>query len=155
VVDEVDGERYVDTIEWFMIKGTSIRSKHEFPPIRCCHTLAMNKEAFNCEELVYVSDTATESHYPLDDGRNRDAQIAGRIEIDMSFLITGKIIKPERPEKGKQGVPHYKVEFDLVPIVEGRSLRYEARYPPGAGKKGKVLKFGQISLAAAFRPGTT
>ncbi len=47
----------------------------------------------------------------------------------------------------------YVVEYDLVAIVEGRNLRYEARYP-AAGGTGKVQKASQISIASAFKPGT-
>jgi hypothetical protein len=52
----------------------------------------------------------------------------------------------------KRGKSHYKVEHDLVVIVEGRNPHYEARYP--ANHLGKVQKTGQISIAAAFKPGT-
>jgi len=47
---------------------------------------------------------------------------------------------------------YYKVYYDLYAIFEDRNLRYEARYP--ANESGKVQKAGQISIAAAFRPGT-
>ena len=60
---------------------------------------------------------------------------------------------PTPGENGmSQGKVHYKVDYDLYAIVEGRNLRYEARYP--ANESGKVQKAGQISIAAAFRPGT-
>ena len=52
----------------------------------------------------------------------------------------------------RRGKVHYKVEYDLVAIVEGRNLRYEARYP--ANHFGKVQRTGQICIAAAFKPGT-
>lgn len=54
--------------------------------------------------------------------------------------------------EGTKGQVHYEITYDLVVTVEGRNLRYEARYP--AGSRGKVLKTGQISIASAFRPGT-
>jgi len=77
-------------------------------------------------------------------------QVAGKIISDMTWLRDKKIIKPQNPEPGKDGVPYFKVEYELAAIVEGRNLRYEARYPAG----GKVQKSQQISIAAAFRPGT-
>jgi hypothetical protein len=58
------------------------------------------------------------------------------------------------------------VEYDLVVIVEGRNLRYEARWPPmdhhdeirkrkRAGKSSfVVLETAQVSIASAFQPGT-
>lgn len=81
-----------------------------------------------------------------------DAQIAGRIIVDMTFLRDKGIIKPVYAKNGKEGVEHYRVEYELVAIVAGRALRYEARYP--AGEEGKVLGRGQFCIAAAFREGT-
>ncbi|KAB8293932.1 hypothetical protein EYC80_009405 [Monilinia laxa] len=149
---ELDGERYVPTIDYFMIKGKPVRSNHQFEPFLTYHTFAIDEQQFLCEELLYVSDTATESHYSRKSIKNADAQIAGRIIVDMTFLRERGIIKPVDPDDGKKGVKHYKVEFELVAIVEGRALRYEARYP--AGEDGKVLGKGQFCIAAAFKEGT-
>jgi len=55
---------------------------------------------------------------------------------------------PVDEEGDVRGRAHYLVSYDLVPIVEGRNLRYETR----AG--GKVQGTGQISIATALRPGT-
>jgi hypothetical protein len=68
----------------------------------------------------------------------------------MTFLKDEGIIQPTYPERGLKGKPHYKVEFELVMIIDGRNLRYEARYPAGGEVKGR----GQICIAAAFEPGT-
>ncbi len=68
----------------------------------------------------------------------------------MTFLKTQHIIQPVDPEPGTKGKRHYKVQFELVMIINGRNLRYEARYPAG----GQVQESGQISIAAAFHPGT-
>ena len=38
---------------------------------------------------------------------------------------------------------YFKVEYELATIVEGRNLRYEARYPAG----GKVQKSQQVQLS--------
>jgi len=85
-----------------------------------------------------------------------DAQIAGKIIVDMTRLRDEGIILPIFPvpdeDREMRGKVHYKVEYDLVAIVEGRNLRYEARYP--ANHLGQVQKTGQISIAAAFKPGT-
>jgi hypothetical protein len=70
----------------------------------------------------------------------------------MTFLRDKGIITPVYPEEGKDGKEHYRVEYELVAKVEGRALRYEARYPAGEG--GKVRGHGQFSIAAAFREGT-
>jgi hypothetical protein len=68
----------------------------------------------------------------------------------MSFLVRDDII--QRVGGGSQGKRHYRVEFELVMIIHGRSLRYEARWPIGEG--GQVRAGGQICIAAAFLPGT-
>ena len=44
--------------------------------------------------------------------------------------------------------PYYKIHFDLVMIVNGRDLRYEARYNDHRVGEGR-----QMSIAAAFEPG--
>jgi hypothetical protein len=143
-----------------------------------------------CEELLYVSDTARESHYTLASPKNKgmppfclgrlhsntraaDAQIAGKIVTDMTFLRNkglATIIYPKSDASGvTRGHPHYRVEYDLVVIVEGRNMRYEARWPPmesmdddQVAKKRKrsgqykfeVLQTAQVSIASAFQPGT-
>ena len=70
----------------------------------------------------------------------------------MTFLRDDGTIQPIYPEPGKKGMPHYKVDYELVALVQGRNLRYEARYP--VGSEGRVRQSGQISVAAAFLPGT-
>ncbi|TGO22612.1 hypothetical protein BPAE_0161g00170 [Botrytis paeoniae] len=149
---ELDGEKYVATIDYFMIKGKPIRPDHQFSPFPTYHTFPTDEKKFLCEEILYVSDTATESHYSRKNLKNADAQIAGRIIVDMTFLRDKGIITPVYPEEGMGGKEHYRVEYELVAKVEGRALRYEARYPAGEG--GQVRCEGQFSIAAAFREGT-
>jgi hypothetical protein len=79
-----------------------------------------------------------------------EAEIAGEISADMTFLVTDGLIQPIEPEPGYAGKLHYRIEFELVMIVDGRNMRYEARWPKG----GEARSGGQISIAAAFRPGT-
>ena len=69
----------------------------------------------------------------------------------MTFLRTEGRIQPTLPEDGS-GRKYYKVQFELVMIVDGRNLRYEARWPIGEGAQ--VQKKGQTCIAAAFVPGT-
>lgn len=70
----------------------------------------------------------------------------------MTFLKTEKLIKPVELEKGSKTRKHYKVEFQLNLIIEGRNLKFEAVWP--IGEEGKTRAEGQVSIAAAFRPGT-
>ena len=92
------------------------------------------------------------------------AELAGSIEVDMSFLRDLNYIQPTEPSQssahyGKKNKNYYLVEFDLVMILDGRNLRYEARWPPKEqlekfGQAQRVQASGQICVAAAFRPGT-
>jgi hypothetical protein len=74
-------------------------------------------------------------------------QLAGKIVVDMTDL------KDREIKLTQQGTKRfYKVEYELVAIVEGRNLRYEARYPIGANARRRGPT-GQTSIAAAFKPG--
>jgi hypothetical protein len=68
----------------------------------------------------------------------------------MTELVRAGMFPLITPEPGVQGKPHYKVEFELVMIVNGRNLRYEARWP----KNGQARGTAQVCIAAAFKPGT-
>jgi hypothetical protein len=70
----------------------------------------------------------------------------------MTFLRDQGIIQPVDPEPGTIGKRHYKVGIELVMIIDGRNLRYEARWP--IGRDSSVQERGQICIAAAFEPGT-
>lgn len=149
--DPLDGKKYVKyTIDWLVKKGEEIPPHREYP-ISVLHTFPVKPgHDFLCEEKLYVSDTSTESHYRIGHPKNKGAEIAGVIVADMTFLKTNNIIAPVEPEEGDRAKRHYKVEYELVMIVNGRNMRYEARYPAG----GAVQQKGQISIAAAFVPGT-
>lgn len=80
-------------------------------------------------------------------------EVAGRIVADMTFLKDQGHIHPVNPEPGlKSGSRHYRVDFDLVMKIEGRNIRFEARYP--SGPEGQIQASGRFSIAAAFVPGT-
>lgn len=72
----------------------------------------------------------------------------------MTFLKTQNHIQPTEPLYDERGSPigkrHYKVEYEVVMIVDGRNLTFEARWPIG----GATQTSTQISIAAAFVPGT-
>ncbi len=81
----------------------------------------------------------------------------------MTFLKDQGRIEPKLPSdlsthSGSKNL-HWEVMFDLVMIVDGRNLRYEARWPSlkdpeAAFHQQSVLRKGQICIAAAFKPGT-
>ncbi|CZT52886.1 uncharacterized protein RSE6_14288 [Rhynchosporium secalis] len=155
-IDPFNKQGYVTVIDYFLQMGEIVPAVSHYKPFRCTHAFDVNAEKFRCEEVLYVNDGKTKSHYGLDHEINRQAEEAGRIIVDMTFLRTENHIQPTMPAIDQYGIqrgrPRYEITYDLVPIVEGRDLRYEARYPPG--ELGEVKKSGQISIAAAFEAGT-
>ncbi|CZR60755.1 related to hsp70 protein [Phialocephala subalpina] len=149
-LDKVDGIYYVrNTIDWLIKKGDRLPPRKEIV-IDVYHTFTTSANLFLCEEVLYVSDTSIESHYRKSHRKNHGAEVAGKIIADMTFLKTDGHIKPIQPKEGYKGKPYYKIEFQLCMIIDGRHLKYEARWPAG----GAVQQSGQISIAAAFEPGT-
>ncbi|CZR66777.1 related to hsp70 protein [Phialocephala subalpina] len=151
--DKKDGLTYIhDTIEWLVCKGEKIPYSL-VKSIVVYHTFVASAKRLECVEILWVSPTSTESHYRKSHPKNKGhARIAGKIIADMTFLKTEKLIKPIEPEKGSKARKHYKVEFQLNLIIEGRNLKFEAVWP--IGEEGQPRAEGQVSIAAAFRPGT-
>ena len=81
-----------------------------------------------------------------------DAQVEGRIVADMTRFRDTEDVQPISPEPGTIGRKHYKILYELLAIVNGMNLRWEAKYPTGA--EGEVVQACQVSIAAAFQPGT-
>ncbi|KAM3088283.1 hypothetical protein ACMFMG_002337 [Clarireedia jacksonii] len=147
---DIDGEEYVDTIKYFMKKGELVSARHFIEPLLSTHTFPIDAEAFICEELLYISDTAAKSHYGPSHVLNKDAQLAGSIRVDMTYLRDQRRLEPTISPCGGQN--HYKIDLELHAAVEGKELRYFVKYP--AGKEGRVKVSDQMSIAAAFLPGT-
>jgi hypothetical protein len=91
---------------------------------------------------------------------------------DITFLRDQKLLETVEPkiddDSEMRGKRHYKVEYDLVPMVKGRDLIYESRWPSSDAlakvesdrkrqrlEKHKFKQTAQISIAAAFMPGTS
>ena len=81
----------------------------------------------------------------------------------MTFLKDEGLIQPEQPsvwsQKSHKGGAYWVVEFQLVMIVDGRNLRYEARWPrskdaEAVARHQEVFASKQTCIAAAFKPGT-
>jgi hypothetical protein len=68
----------------------------------------------------------------------------------MTFLRTEGHIQPIRAEDryGRPLRPHYRVEYDLVMIIDGYNIKYEARWENDTDKR--VIGRKQINIAAAF-----
>lgn len=71
---------------------------------------------------------------------------------DLTFLRTDKLIEP-RTELNAAGKPYtfYEVAVNLWIIIEGRTMRFEARSP---SVPGEVQASTQFCIAASFLPGT-
>jgi hypothetical protein len=68
----------------------------------------------------------------------------------MTFLKERNIIQPVESEESVRAKRYYKVEYELVMIVNDRNMIWEVRYPSSGEGQGR----GQLSIAAAFFPGT-
>ena len=69
--DKLDGFRYVDnTIDWLVKKGHEVPFHAEYP-ITAYHIFSVKRKYFRCEEVLYVSDTCTESHYRVTHVKNK------------------------------------------------------------------------------------
>ncbi|CZR65043.1 uncharacterized protein PAC_14943 [Phialocephala subalpina] len=181
VIDPFDRSHVVKVIHYFMVKGAKLSPVHNFEPLETVHAFSIDEERFLCEEILWVNEGNPQNSFPPEHPMNeglhsstlsqtrltipfKGAIEAGRIIVDMTFLRDEGKITPIYPEvygseEGEydeeediRGKPHYLITYDIVPIVQGRNLRYEVRYP--AGEPGKTQKIGQICIAAAFTPGT-
>jgi hypothetical protein len=144
------------------------------------HTFPSTKKKLMCAEQLWMSDERHPDHYRKTHSENKGtflprlynacisdyeigAEIVGTIEADLSFLIDKGHIQPQCPSEFSthigQQKQHWKVHYELAMIVQGRSIRFEARWPlakdlqPGAEQD--VLATKLVGIAAAFQPGTT
>ncbi len=58
------------------LKGTSIPPMHLYPAFKTTHTFELDREELLCEEVLYVSDTSTQSHYALNHPCNKCTYLA-------------------------------------------------------------------------------
>ncbi|CAJ2501486.1 Uu.00g043390.m01.CDS01 [Anthostomella pinea] len=148
--DKVDGFHYVNTIDWVLPRGTELESVWQCEPFACIHTFPQDAETLGCEEVLYVSDTATLSHWPVNKGRNKGAEKVGEIRVDFTFLKDRGLIRLERSttEEGVVvGEWHYKVHYTMVIKLVDRDLQCFAIYD------GRVVKKCRINIASGFLPG--
>ncbi|GAM33782.1 hypothetical protein TCE0_013f00935 [Talaromyces pinophilus] len=153
--DPVDGKKYLkNTIDWIINKVCGDLLPSGTVIVRqVLHTFPVEPDIkFICQEVLCVSSKRHESHYRQNHAQNKGYEIAGHIIVDMTFLKDEPDFHPVEPDPGGKGRLHYQVEFELVIKIDGRNLRFEARYP--AGEDGVVRGARQISIAASFQPGT-
>jgi len=88
--------------------------------------------------------------------------MVGFLQTDLTRLKDEGRIVPQYPSevsihKGSKRC-FWEVDYEVALIVEGRSIRFEARYPVqgalGPGEQQEVLGVKLVGIAAAFAPGT-
>ncbi|KAM0433418.1 hypothetical protein ACHAPT_004296 [Fusarium lateritium] len=151
-VDRNTGEYYVwHTIYWVLKKGKEIKPNWVSPKYPVVHHFDYD-EALICREVIYVSDTATESHYQAKHRKNKDAQVAGTLEVDFSFLRDQGLLEPIDPELDENGKPigkrHWTVEFQIQLKVIGRDLSCIVT------RDEQVINSCRINIAPGFDLGT-
>lgn len=82
----------------------------------------------------------------------------GCIEVDVSDLKNKFPLEDKAAVRRRTKVSNKKnrvVRFDLVLEVQGRRLKFEARWPPGTKSPDEVVvrKSGYVSLAPSLVPG--
>lgn len=151
--NKLDGMLYVEeTIDWVLKLGDVVPPVWKCAPFICCHIFPFSPDVnLQCEEVLYVSDRATESHFYRRDKKNKGAQEVGRIIADFNFLLEQGLLRPIEPEFDKEGKPlskkHYKVQYTMYIRVVDRDLRCFAVY------NGQVVKQCRINIASGFSPG--
>ncbi|KIW40799.1 uncharacterized protein PV06_07972 [Exophiala oligosperma] len=151
--DPSDGQICIkDTIQWFVDKDTRLNARHEFPIDAAVHIFKADAPKLLCEERLYVSGQKHPSGYKVTHQRNRGSKIAGTIMADMTRLRDENRIQPITVinDQGKE-FTYYEIIFDLYIIIEGRTLRFEARSKQG---QNELVGSGAFCIAAGFKPGT-
>lgn len=96
--------------------------------------------------------------------KNAGATKIGSLEADVTFLADQNLLEKESPSdlsiyKGsKHRIKYWVVHYDIVLISEGRSFRFEARWPSEKalkpGQQQQILDAKLIGAASSFKPGT-
>jgi molecular chaperone DnaK (HSP70) len=150
---EKDGTGYVEnTVEYFAKIGDIIPAQHAYT-VTAYHTFPTRPTTlkFECEEVLCVSDTSTESYWPLTHWKNAGAEMVDTMPLDLTFLKDqGKIQQRVSPH----GKRYYKVDFKLVVEVVGLSLYWRAIWEGSNGEVIDLSKRRQVSIAPGFFPGT-
>ncbi|KAL1794641.1 hypothetical protein ACET3X_006457 [Alternaria dauci] len=161
-INGIDGERYVDeTIRWVLQAGERVENMQAFIfPVK--HTFPLTKKKLLSAEQLWVSDKSHPNHYRKTNAANKGAVMVGFLTADLTRLREEGRIEPQYPSEfskyaGSQK-RYWEVHYEVALIVEGRSIRFEARYPVKddlrPGEQQEVLGVKLVGIAAAFAPGT-
>jgi hypothetical protein len=159
----------IDTKHLGFIKGQEVESVWICPQFFCSHTFDFwPPNPLICREVLYVSDSATESHYKVTHEKNKGAEKVGEIVVDFTFLRDQGLIVPVDGGVGSSGKrvgrKHYLVKYTMVIKVVDRDLQCKSQLPYGVMSTvlifagfaiygGQVRQKCRLNIAAAFRPG--
>ncbi|KAH7378746.1 hypothetical protein BKA66DRAFT_610262 [Pyrenochaeta sp. MPI-SDFR-AT-0127] len=161
-INKDDGERYIDdTICWQVQAGERVENMQVFS-FDVMHTFPITRKLLLCAEQLWMSDDKHPCHYRKTHPLNRGAEKIGTIEADLTFLKDEGRIEPQFPSNDSihagSHKQHWEVHYEVAMIVEGRSIRFEARWPVKDslqhGQKQRVLAMKLVGMASAFKPGT-
>jgi hypothetical protein len=141
------------------------------------HTFPLTRKKLLSAEQLWMSDKARLNHYRRTNSENKGefnpqctykaniaagAVMVGFLQTDLTRLRDEGRIEPQHPSRfsthaGSQK-RYWEVHYEVALIVEGRSIRFEARYPVKdalrPGEQQEVLGVKLVGIAAAFAPGT-
>lgn len=141
------------------------------------HTFPLTRKKLLSAEQLWMCDKPKLNHYRKTHAENKGdfnpqcsykaniaagAIMVGFLQTDLTRLIHERRIQPQHPSiystyAGSQK-GYWEVHYEVALIVEGRSIRFEARYPVkdalGPGEQQEVLGVKLVGIAAAFAPGT-
>jgi hypothetical protein len=141
------------------------------------HTFPLTKKKLLSAEQLWMSDFNHENHYRRTHAENKGelnprclykantasgAVMVGFLTADLTRLRDEGRIKPQYPSEFSKHAGsqkrYWEVHYEVALIVEGRSIRFEARYPVKdglrPGEQQEILGIKLVGIAAAFSPGT-
>jgi len=139
------------------------------------HTFPLTRKKLLSAEQLWMSDERKENHYRKTHAENKGefnpqcsykanvaagAVMVGFLQTDLTRLRDEGRIEPQQPSGAyaHSQKRYWEVHYEVALIVEGRSIRFEARYPVEdalrPGEQQEVLGVKLVGIAAAFVPGT-
>ncbi|KAI1868190.1 hypothetical protein JX265_007013 [Neoarthrinium moseri] len=155
--DSLDGALWVrDTIFWALKLGNEeplgpVWTSEPLPCTQSFDSRKTKRPRLIAIDRLYVSDTATESHYQRDHQKNEGAKPVGEIVTDFTFLRDNGLIQPVKgimtDEGQRWGRKHYDVDYHLYLRLVGRDLKCYAVY------NNSIVQQSVINISSAFAAG--
>ncbi|KAI1865985.1 uncharacterized protein JN550_007963 [Neoarthrinium moseri] len=155
--DSLDGALWVrDTIFWALKLGNEeplgpVWTSEPLPCTQSFDSRKTKRRRLIAIDRLYVSDTATESHYQRNHQKNEGAKPVGEIVTDFTFLRDNGLIQPVKgimtDEGQRWGRKHYDVDYHLYLRLVGRDLKCYAVY------NNSIVQQSVINISSAFAAG--